>query len=65
VGPSVQEEVSRIVIDSEIFAENDELWPLPDKDGRQELEVKIGDQHISFTVCMYESIHSLCMYKFD
>lgn len=29
--------------------ENDENWAKPDKNGRQELEIVIGDEHISFT----------------
>lgn len=33
-----------------IFREDDSQWPVPDKIGRQELEIKIGKQHINFTV---------------
>ncbi|KAF4533285.1 hypothetical protein B566_EDAN004405 [Ephemera danica] len=29
--------------------EDDSLWPQPDRVGRQELEIVIGDEHISFT----------------
>merc|ERR1711953_1075122 len=42
-------ELKRIVDDAEIMKENDALWPAPDKVGRQELEILIGDEHISFT----------------
>ena len=31
------------------MAEDDALWPQPDRVGRQELEIVIGDEHISFT----------------
>jgi protein mago nashi len=48
---SVIEEIKRIVTDSEITAEDDRNWPQPDRVGRQELEIKIGKEHISFTVC--------------
>jgi hypothetical protein len=30
--------------------EDDKEWPEPDRVGRQELEVVLGDDHISFTV---------------
>lgn len=31
-------------------SEDDHNWPEPDRVGRQELEVKLGKEHISFTV---------------
>lgn len=45
----VMEELKRIIQDSEIMQEDDSLWPQPDRVGRQELEIVIGDEHISFT----------------
>ncbi|KAK0089307.1 hypothetical protein PV325_008062 [Microctonus aethiopoides] len=45
----VMEELKRIIQDSEILQEDDSLWPQPDRVGRQELEIVIGDEHISFT----------------
>ncbi|KAJ8961452.1 hypothetical protein NQ318_014700 [Aromia moschata] len=45
----VMEELKRIIIDSEIMQEDDSLWPPPDRIGRQELEIVIKDEHISFT----------------
>lgn len=50
VGQSVIDEVKRIVTDSEVTAEDDNNWPQPDRVGRQELEIKLGKEHISFTV---------------
>jgi Mago nashi protein len=47
---SVIDEVKRIIRESEITAEDDSNWPQPDRDGRQELEIKIGKEHISFNV---------------
>jgi protein mago nashi len=44
---SVINELRRIVEDSEIMSEDDALWPQPDRVGRQELEIVIGDEHIS------------------
>lgn len=46
---AVMEELKRIISDSEIMAEDDNMWPPPDRVGRQELEILIGDEHISFT----------------
>lgn len=45
----VMEELKRIIVDSEIMQEDDSLWPPPDRIGRQELEIVINDEHISFT----------------
>ncbi|KAG5888788.1 hypothetical protein JTB14_007064 [Gonioctena quinquepunctata] len=45
----VMEELKRIIVDSEIMQEDDSLWPLPDRIGRQELEILVNDEHISFT----------------
>ena len=52
-------ELRRIVEDSEIMAEDDALWPQPDRVGRQELEIVIGDEHISFTTSKIGSQSSL------
>ena len=49
-------ELKRIVDDAEIMKENDALWPAPDKVGRQELEILIGDEHISFTTSKIGSL---------
>lgn len=47
---SVISEFKRIIEESEITKEDDNQWPLPDKVGRQELEIKMNKEHISFTV---------------
>lgn len=44
------DEVKRIIAESEITKEDDNSWPEPDRVGRQELEVKMGNEHIHFTV---------------
>lgn len=46
--PHVFEEVKNIVLDSEIMKESDAKWPEPDRVGKQELEIVINDEHISF-----------------
>ena len=49
VSPGVVEELKRIIEDSEITREDDRNWPEADHVGWQELEIKLGDEHISFT----------------
>lgn len=56
VSPELLLELKRIVDDAEIMKENDALWPAPDKVGRQELEILIGDEHISFTTSKIGSL---------
>jgi protein mago nashi len=46
----VIEDIKRIIRESEITKEDDKHWPPPDKIGRQELEIKMNREHISFTV---------------
>ena len=50
VGQTVIDEIKRIVSDSEVTAEDDNNWPQPDGVGRQELEIRSGKEHVSFTV---------------
>jgi protein mago nashi len=33
------------------YREDDSKWPQKNKDGRQELEIRMGSEHISFEVC--------------
>merc|ERR1712080_42631 len=56
VSPQVLLELKRVVDDAEIMKENDALWPAPDRVGRQELEILIGDEHISFTTSKIGSL---------
>ncbi|KAM5317023.1 protein mago nashi homolog 2-like [Glossophaga mutica] len=53
---SVMEELTRIIDDSEITKEDDALWPSPDRVGQQELEIVIGDEHISYTTTKIGSL---------
>jgi protein mago nashi len=50
VSRSVMEELRRIILDSEIMKEDDKLWPQANRDGRQELEIIYGGEHICFSV---------------
>ncbi|CAH0482529.1 unnamed protein product [Peronospora belbahrii] len=56
VSKSVIDEVKRIISDSEITKEDDKEWPEPDRVGRQELEVVLGNDHISFTCAKIGSL---------
>lgn len=49
VSRAVLGELARIVRASEILREDDAGWPEPDRVGRQELEVVLDGEHISFT----------------
>jgi len=48
VSDDVLRELRRIVEDSEILKEDDNLWPMPNRDGTQELEIVTETEHISF-----------------
>lgn len=37
---------------SKTHREDDKMWPKKNIVGKQELEVKVGDYHISFEVCL-------------
>ena len=36
----------------QLYREDDSKWPQKNKDGRQELEIRLGSEHISFEVCV-------------
>lgn len=44
------QEIKRIIKESEITKEDDSKWPQKNKDGRQELEIRMGSEHIQFEV---------------
>ena len=56
VSESVLAEVKRIVEESEVVKEDDKNWPEPNRDGRQEFEVVLGNQHISFATAKIGSL---------
>jgi protein mago nashi len=43
-------EMKRIIKESEIMKEDDTKWPQKNKDGKQELEIRLGSEHINFEV---------------
>lgn len=48
VSRSVLTELKRMIVDSDIMHEDDSNWPMPNAIGTQELEIVMGDEHISF-----------------
>ncbi|URD83043.1 Adhesion regulating molecule [Musa troglodytarum] len=56
VSPAVLRECRRIIADSEIMREDDNNWPPPDRVGRQELEIVMNNEHISFTTSKIGSL---------
>eukprot|EP01024_Parvocaulis_polyphysoides_P002187 TRINITY_DN1068_c0_g1_i2.p2 TRINITY_DN1068_c0_g1~~TRINITY_DN1068_c0_g1_i2.p2 ORF type:complete len:149 (-),score=18.21 TRINITY_DN1068_c0_g1_i2:221-667(-) len=56
VTQAVLDEISRIIKESEIMAEDDSNWPEEDKVGKQELEVVLGKEHISFVTTKLGSL---------
>lgn len=45
---AVVEEVKRIIEDCQVMKEDDSKWPEADRDGKQELEIRMGNDHIAF-----------------
>ncbi|KAI1326479.1 Mago nashi protein [Xylariaceae sp. FL0255] len=56
VSSLVVDEIRRIVKSSEIMKEDDSKWPQKNKDGRQELEIRLGNDHISFETAKIGSL---------
>ena len=53
-------EIKRVIKDSEIMKEDDSKWPQKNKDGRQELEIRMGTEHILFEVGLSPDSLSYC-----
>eukprot|EP00914_Ancora_sagittata_P022085 GHVO01043948.1.p2 GENE.GHVO01043948.1~~GHVO01043948.1.p2 ORF type:complete len:149 (+),score=19.61 GHVO01043948.1:939-1385(+) len=56
VGGAVMQELRKMIEEAEILAEDDELWPVPDRVGKQELEIVKGKTHISFSTSKIGSL---------
>ncbi|KAF7495095.1 Protein mago nashi -like protein [Sarcoptes scabiei] len=56
VSKAVIEELRRIIEDSEIMSEDDSAWPVPDRVGKQELEIVNGCEHICFNTTKIGSL---------
>jgi len=56
VSPAVVDEIKRIIQESEITKADDHTWKEPNTIGRQELEIKLGNEHIAFTCAPIRSL---------
>merc|ERR1711920_473701 len=56
VNEAVLNELKRIIEESEISREDDKQWPEPNRDGRQEFEIVLGNTHISFATAKIGSL---------
>jgi protein mago nashi len=45
-----------MIVNVQIMKEDDNNWPTPDRVGRQELEIVMGNEHISFTTTKLGSV---------
>ena len=63
VSRAVLAEVKRILEVSEILKEDDAAWPEPDAAGRQELEIVMGGEHVSFTCSKIGSLAEITSSK--
>lgn len=63
VSPTAIDELRRIISDSEIIKEDDKNWPPPNKEGKQELEIKLGKDHISFVVLTSPDFQIRLLYR--
>lgn len=59
LSPLVLQALQHVVMDSEIMREDDSRWPQADRVGRQELEVVMGGEHISFSTSKLGSLGSV------
>ncbi|KAI9481572.1 MAG: Mago nashi protein [Benjaminiella poitrasii] len=56
VSGAVIEELKRIIEDSEIMKEDDSQWPTKNVVGSQEIEIRLGNEHISFETSKLSSL---------
>lgn len=54
--PNICTRYLTILLCSQLLKEDDANWPMPDRVGRQELEVVMGTDHISFTTTKLGSL---------
>ncbi|GHJ84509.1 hypothetical protein NliqN6_0911 [Naganishia liquefaciens] len=59
IGPLLIDELKRIVKESEITKEDDSQWPRKNIVGKQELEIRLGNEHISFETAKIGSLNDV------
>ena len=62
LGIAVLAEIKKMISESHILSEIDTRWPDKDSSGGQELEIRIGNEHISFTCSNIGSIAEIDRY---
>ncbi|UZJ53316.1 hypothetical protein CBS101457_002636 [Exobasidium rhododendri] len=56
IGQLMVQQIRQLVEESEIMKEDDAKWPKKNVVGRQELEIRMGDEHISFETAKLGSL---------
>ncbi|KAF9288708.1 hypothetical protein BGZ68_010731 [Mortierella alpina] len=56
VSPLMIKELKRIIADSEVMKEDDHKWPKKNVVGKQELEIRFGNEHVSFETAKIGSL---------
>lgn len=56
VSPVVIKVLKKMIKESEILRENDTKWPPKNRDGKQELEIKFANYHVSFETARLGSL---------
>mmetsp|Transcript_20025 Transcript_20025/g.23055 ORF Transcript_20025/g.23055 Transcript_20025/m.23055 type:complete len:134 (-) Transcript_20025:86-487(-) len=59
VGPAVVEEVKRLALVSNVLSCDDSCWPEPNRDGRQELEIRIGQTELSLVTSKFAQLEDV------
>jgi len=59
ISKAVMKELSRIIEISLILLEDDTNWPIPNRSGRQELEIVMGSTHLSFCTSKIGSLFDI------
>lgn len=55
----IMEELKKMIEKCGIIREDDKAWPLPDRNGRQELEIITGSEHICFATSIIGSLSNI------
>ncbi|KAK9454204.1 mago nashi domain-containing protein-containing protein [Dipodascopsis uninucleata] len=59
VSALVVEQIKKIIMESEIMKEDDARWPEKNREGKQELEIRLGSEHISFETSKLGSLNDV------
>ncbi|KAK9356741.1 Mago nashi protein [Lipomyces doorenjongii] len=59
VSALVIQQLKKMIMDSEIMKEDDSRWPEKNHEGKQELEIRLGQEHISFETSKIGSLNDV------